>query len=398
MEKTLTMSERLERARRLAEHGKPEEALEWVQGIGPNKLKNTNELIAAADIFEANGHLEEALAITKRAAEKSRSRRNLYQLTALCIKLQRMDEAEKYYLEYCQIVGEDADRYALRFMLDRLQGASPEVQIASLEALKEYEYMEEWAYELALLYRKAGQEEKCIQECREIELWFGSGEIVDKARRMRHKLEGDSVDPEPEQMELNFEENFFEEEDPNQLSFQFPEDPLEEELTAIDTATVQEALEEDDPEIEVEFFEMEAEPEEEDDSDVEVEFFEIETEPEEEDDSDVEVEFFEMEPEVEKELEVPADTLVQLAVTLLEEDDYILAQEQIGWLAEEAGKIWSRFEDEESCRLQMERRVHQIIDRAEKRNMIGLLEVAESESWLTSGLLRLAQSDFDEED
>ena len=77
MEKTLTMSERLERARRLAEQGKMEEALEWIRGIDPAKLKNNNELLAAADIYEAGGYLEEAYAITKRAYNKTQSRRNV---------------------------------------------------------------------------------------------------------------------------------------------------------------------------------------------------------------------------------------------------------------------------------------------------------------------------------
>lgn len=391
----MTNSERLDQARRLADHGKPEEALELIRGMDMTKIRALTELSAAADIYEANGLLEDALALAKRAGEKSRTRRGLYQLTALCIKLQRLEEAERYYLEYCQVVGEDADRYALRFLLDRLQGAAPEVQIASLEALKEYEYMEEWAYELARLYRKAGQEEKCIQECREIELWFGSGEIVDKARRMRHKLEGSSADEEmePEQMTLQFEEELFEEEDPNQLSLQFEEDPLEE-LTRIDTAAIEEAMEEDDPEVEVEFFEMEPE-EEEDDSDVEVEFFEIEpTAAEEAPEEMVPQENVPESLEMQTELVIPADSLVELAVTLLQEDDYILIQEQIDWLSEEAAQIRAQFADEESGRLQMERRVHEIIDRAEQRNMVGLLEVAESGSWLESGLLRLEKEDF----
>jgi len=45
--------------------------------------------------------------------------------------------------------------------------------LAFLEELKEQEYSEEWAYELAYLYHKAGMSEKCIDACDELILWFG---------------------------------------------------------------------------------------------------------------------------------------------------------------------------------------------------------------------------------
>ena len=65
--------------------------------------------------------------------------------------------------------------------------------IDTLEKLKDYEYIEEWAYELATLYEASGETKKCIHECDEIVLWFGHGEYVDKAIALKCKLTGEPL-------------------------------------------------------------------------------------------------------------------------------------------------------------------------------------------------------------
>ena len=39
--------------------------------------------------------------------------------------------------------------------------------------LKKAEYMEHWVYELAKMYHKVGNVEKCVKECEDLILWFG---------------------------------------------------------------------------------------------------------------------------------------------------------------------------------------------------------------------------------
>ena len=50
---------------------------------------------------------------------------------------------------------------------------------------KDEEYTEEWAYELAYLYHKAGKADKCIDACEELILWFGDGPYVERALELR---------------------------------------------------------------------------------------------------------------------------------------------------------------------------------------------------------------------
>ena len=74
--------------------------------------------------------------------------------------------------------------------MDKGKGERLSVLIDTLEKLKDYEYIEEWAYELATLYEASGETKKCIHECDEIVLWFGHGEYVDKAIALKCKLTG----------------------------------------------------------------------------------------------------------------------------------------------------------------------------------------------------------------
>ena len=57
--------------------------------------------------------------------------------------------------------------------------------------MKEEDYVEEWAYELAKLYQRAGREEECRRECEDIKLWFGEGEIVERAQALLDYLDED---------------------------------------------------------------------------------------------------------------------------------------------------------------------------------------------------------------
>ena len=189
----LTNVEKLEKARKLADRGRYQEAMELVQEMDVSKIRVLTDLSAIADIYEANGCTEEAYQTLKRIYEKTRTRRILYQLAVLSVKRKDAAEAELYYREFFVTAPEDPDQYVLRFLIDRLEQKEYARQIASLEKLKEYEYVEEWAYELAKLYQKAGMNEKCIRECQDIELWFGTGAIVEKAVRMRKSLTGEQT-------------------------------------------------------------------------------------------------------------------------------------------------------------------------------------------------------------
>ena len=69
----------------------------------------------------------------------------------------------------------------LAYEISCLKDAPLTDRIAILEELKEHEYTEKWAYELAALYGQADMRDKCVETCDELILWFGEGEYVEKA-------------------------------------------------------------------------------------------------------------------------------------------------------------------------------------------------------------------------
>ena len=66
--------------------------------------------------------------------------------------------------------------------------------IKDLEEIKDEEYIEEWAYELAKQYHKAGMIEECINECHNIIIWFSEGEIANKAKLLKMHYDGNVSD------------------------------------------------------------------------------------------------------------------------------------------------------------------------------------------------------------
>lgn len=109
----------------------------------------------------------------------------IYRLAEVAVKMKDFQAAQDYYDEFVEIAPHDTLKYVLRYDIQKAQGASYEELIPILEELKEQEYTEEWAYELAYLYHKAGMSEKCIDACDELVLWFGDGPYVERALELK---------------------------------------------------------------------------------------------------------------------------------------------------------------------------------------------------------------------
>lgn len=169
-------------------------ALEAINSIDIAKIKNSPMLCLIGEVYIKEGKYEEAEEVIQRAYNKSPSnRRILNLLTTLYIMMGEYAEAEYYYKEFIGVASKDLNRYILRYRIDKGKGERLSVQIDTLERLKDYEYIEEWAYELAALYDAAGETKKCIAECEEIVLWFGHGEYVDKAIALKCKITGEPL-------------------------------------------------------------------------------------------------------------------------------------------------------------------------------------------------------------
>lgn len=169
-------------------------ALAVVKGVDAGRIKNPPVLCLIGEVYMHEKQYEVAEEVFLRAYDRSpKNRKVLDLITSLYIEMGEYAEAEYYYKEFISVASRDLHRYILRYRLDKGKGERLSVLIDTLERLKDYEYIEEWAYELATLYEAAGEEKKCIHECDEIVLWFGHGEYVDRAIALKCKLTGESL-------------------------------------------------------------------------------------------------------------------------------------------------------------------------------------------------------------
>lgn len=161
-------------------------AAEIADSINWNKIKNVNTLVKIGEIYEKAERYQDARDILLMAYDRSPiGRMIIYRLAEVAIKMGDYDAATEYYDEFVEIAPHDDMKYVLRYAIKKGQGASFDELIAILEEYKDEEYTEEWAYELAYLYHKAGKADKCIDACDELILWFGDGPYVERALELK---------------------------------------------------------------------------------------------------------------------------------------------------------------------------------------------------------------------
>lgn len=177
---------KLEEVEKLIASGNEEEGLYLLDTMSWRKVRNVNALLSASEIYEEHGRLDDARELLELAHERSPiGRMIIYRLALLCIRLETYSEAKDYYEEFVEIAPHDSLRYIISYKLAKAQGADNITLISILEELKEHDFLEEWAYELALLYHKSGQTEKCISVCDELILWYGDGPYVESAMELK---------------------------------------------------------------------------------------------------------------------------------------------------------------------------------------------------------------------
>ena len=180
---------KLEQINSLAEAGDFKGAAAVVDTIDWRHVKSVRTLCMVGEIYEANKRYEDSKRVLQYAYKRSSiSKTVLYRLAEINIRTGDYDEAKRYYHEFEQLSPHDTSRYILKYKLLKAEGATLDDQIAVLKEYKEREYTERWAYELAKLYMKNGQKQKCIEECDEMILWFAEGKYVTRAMELKMKL------------------------------------------------------------------------------------------------------------------------------------------------------------------------------------------------------------------
>lgn len=177
---------KLDQMKSLYAEEKYEDAADIADTINWNKIKNVNALVKAGEIYEKTERYEDSRDVLLMAYDRSPiGRMIIYRLAEVAVKMADFEAAQDYYEEFVQIAPHDSLKYVLRYDIKKAQGAPYTELIPILEELKDQEYTEEWAYELAYLYHKAGMSDKCIDACDELILWFGDGPYVERALELK---------------------------------------------------------------------------------------------------------------------------------------------------------------------------------------------------------------------
>lgn len=175
---------RIAQIHHLVEERKFKKALAVIRTLDMKQVKSISDLTIIADVFARTEQFDSARETYLKIYNKSKTRRVVYRLVTISIRTKELGDAEKYFQEFVQMHPGTRDAIILRYRIDKAAGVHIGKLIETLEELKEEEYIEEWAYELARLYYKAGRFEECRRECEDILLWFGHGEIVERAKKL----------------------------------------------------------------------------------------------------------------------------------------------------------------------------------------------------------------------
>lgn len=176
---------KIEEIKSLVASGAYEDAADIADTINWATIKNIQTLGLVSDLYKKLQEYEQSRNVLTYAYERQKSKPVIKSMCELSIVLSDLVGALKYYNEYKELAPKDPISYMLQYKLYKAQNISLEEQIGVLEILKELDYQDRWAFELATLYHKAGLGSQCVRECDDIILWFVDGKYVLKAYELK---------------------------------------------------------------------------------------------------------------------------------------------------------------------------------------------------------------------
>ena len=180
---------KLEEINKLVQDKDYKGAMSIVDSIDWRRVKNVRTLCVVGEIYASNGRYEDSKEIFLLAYHKASVGKNiLYRLIEISLRMDDISEAEDFFEEYRQVASNDNTQYILQYKIAKAKNASLNEQIRILEEYKEQEFTEKWSYELAALYYKAGEKQKCLDLCNEIILWFSEGKYVMKSYDLKMRM------------------------------------------------------------------------------------------------------------------------------------------------------------------------------------------------------------------
>lgn len=227
---------KLEEINKLVQKKDYKGAMGIVDSIDWRRVKNVRTLCVVGEIYAANGRYEDSKEIFLLAYHKASIGKNiLYRLIEISLKMKDINEAEEFFDEYRQVASNDTTQYILQYKIAKAKDISINEQIRILEEYKEQEFTEKWSYELATLYYKAGEKQKCLDLCNEIILWFNEGKYVMKAYDLKLRM-GELTGEEKAKYEKQFVPKLITPEEAKNMNLKKPEEEKDTDKQSEDSA------------------------------------------------------------------------------------------------------------------------------------------------------------------
>ena len=227
---------KLEEINKLVQKKDYKGAMGIVDSIDWRRVKNVRTLCVVGEIYAANGRYEDSKEIFLLAYHKASIGKNiLYRLIEISLKMKDINEAEEFFDEYRQVASNDTTQYILQYKIAKAKDISINEQIRILEEYKEQEFTEKWSYELATLYYKAGEKQKCLDLCNEIILWFSEGKYVMKAYDLKLRM-GELTGEEKAKYEKQFVPKLITPEEAKNMNLKKPEEEKDTDKQSEDSA------------------------------------------------------------------------------------------------------------------------------------------------------------------
>ena len=178
----LTTTSKVNAVKKLIREKKYDEAVDIAERIDPDKVNSVYDLSSIAEAYMKKGRLEEAKHLYLVMYERSKSHKVMTGLIELSLKLKEPKDAERFLREFRRMEPDNPERLVYRYRVDSMLGKEPEYLVKSLAKLKNEEYTDVWALELAKAYYKCNDREACAAECHSIIKYFPDSEAAKKAR------------------------------------------------------------------------------------------------------------------------------------------------------------------------------------------------------------------------
>lgn len=177
---------RIEEMEKLKARRQYKEALRLADTIEWTRIRNSVTLYKAADLYRICRNYTKCRDILELAYERNPYAKNVvFALCDVCLEFGDLESATEYYKEYAALSPDDVGILVLKYKMLKALEAGIDERIEILEKIKNRSHIEEWEFELATLYHRAGLAEKCVEQCDDIFTWFGEGAFVYKALELK---------------------------------------------------------------------------------------------------------------------------------------------------------------------------------------------------------------------